>query len=226
MTVVTAPTQDMSARRHYHNAAEWVHSLGDIPLERIVFDPLPGTATEADLLRLAEAGDRLCELIDGTLVEKPMGLMEAIIAMNLVAALAPYAQKMNAVLTGPDGTLRMRNGRVRLPDVSYILLSRLPGGVVPAESIPSFAPDLAVEVLSPSNTEAEIQQKLREYFDSGTRLAWIIDPATRTVAVYHKPGEPTRVLPCEGQLDGEDVVPGFALPVSELFRNVPTSASK
>jgi Uma2 family endonuclease len=87
---------------------------------------------------------------------------------------------------------------------------------------PVLAPtDLVVEVLSVSNTAAEMQQKLREYFDSGSQLAWIIDPATRTVAVHHAPGQPTRVIASDGRLDGESVVPGFTMPVIELFRNVP-----
>jgi hypothetical protein len=61
---------------HFDNAAEWLQSLGNVPLERILFNPLPGTATEADLLALVERDKRLCELIDGTLVEKPVGYWE------------------------------------------------------------------------------------------------------------------------------------------------------
>lgn len=110
------------------------------------------------------------------------------------------------------------SGRVRLPDVVFVSLDRLPKS---REPIPTLAPDLAVEVLSASNTTAEIEQKLREYFQSGTRLAWVIDPAPRSVSVYHGPGTPTRVLHESDALDGEDVVPDFSLPVAELFRNVP-----
>jgi Uma2 family endonuclease len=66
-----------------------------------------------------------------------------------------------------------------------------------------------------------MDQKLREYFPSGTRLAWIIDPRARTVAVYHAPGEPVLVIAEGDVLEGEAVVPGFSMPASELFRNVP-----
>jgi Uma2 family endonuclease len=114
--------------------------------------------------------------------------------------------------------MRMKSGRVRLPDVAFVSTARLPKT---REPIPTLSPDLAVEVLSESNTPDEIAQKLQEYFESGTRLTWIIDPPTRTVAVYHGPGEPTRVLDVNAQLDGEQVVPGFTLPVADLFRNVP-----
>ena len=66
-----------------------------------------------------------------------------------------------------------------------------------------------------------MEQKRREYFASGTRLEWVVDPQTRTVAVYHAIGEPTRVLTESDTLDGEQVVPGFTMPVADLFRTVP-----
>ena len=78
-------------------------------------------------------------------------------------------------------------------------------------------------MLSEGNTPDEITQTLREYFESGTRLAWVVDWKTRSVAVYHHAGEPVRVLDVAGQLDGEQVVRGFAMPVVELFRNVPAA---
>ena len=80
-------------------------------------------------------------------------------------------------------------------------------------------------MLSEGNTPAEMDQKLIEYFQFGTRLAWIIDPIARTAAIYHAPGEPTRVLDVSGSLDGEQVLPGFVLPLADLFRNVPDGAA-
>ena len=76
-------------------------------------------------------------------------------------------------------------------------------------------------MLSETNTKAEMAQKLKEYFDSGTRLIWYVEPKDRTVAVYHAAGDPTRVLAESDALDGEQVVPGFAMPVADLFRGVP-----
>lgn len=217
MTASLAPARFQPPQR-FDTAADWLRALGDIPLERIIFDPWPGTATEADLLHFVER-DKLCELIDGTLVEKPVGWMEAIIAINLAIELGTHAKLTNCgVVSGADSTLRMAsNGRVRLPDVSFFSMERMPKT---GESIPTLAPDLAVEVLSKANTKAEMEQKLKEYFASGTRLAWLIDPPSRTVAVYHHAGEPTCVLDETGCLDGEAVVPGFAMLVTDLFRNV------
>src|SRR6186713_485501 len=88
MTTVATQARFVPPRR-FDNGAEWLRALGDIPLERVIFDPWPGTATEADLLHLV-ARDRLCELIDGTLVEKPVGYWEAQIAIALAKVLASY----------------------------------------------------------------------------------------------------------------------------------------
>jgi Uma2 family endonuclease len=219
------PAARFTPPRHFDNGAEWLRALGDVPMERIVFDPWPGTATEADLLVFVERDKRLCELIDGTLVEKPVGYWEGVIAMNLEVELSAHARKLDAgAVSGADSTMRMKSSnRVRLPDVAFVSKERLPKTLAP---IPTLAPDLAVEVLSKTNTRAEMAQKLIEYFQSGTRLAWIIDPQTRTVAIYHAPGEPTRVLDITGELDSEQVLPGFKLPVAEAFRGVPADAGE
>ena len=169
---------------------------------------------------MVERDKRLCELIDGTLVEKAEGYWEALIAIRLAARLASYADEHDlGAVSGADSTMRMKSsGRIRLPDVAFVSKDRLPRT---REAIPTLAPDLAVEVLSDSNTTEEIDQKLLEYFQSGTRLVWVIHPRTRTVAVYHRPGEATCVLDVAAQLDGEQVLPGFSLPVADVFRNVP-----
>lgn len=222
MTTAVAPQQlRFTPPQRFENAAEWLHALGDVPLQRIIFDPWPGTATEEDLLRYVEAGDKLCELIDGTLVEKPVGLIEAFIAMNLSLALGNYVRKNGLGMTsGAESTLRMRSGKVRLPDLCFFSKGRLPEKL---SRVPLLSPDLAVEVLSPDNTKAEMNQKLREYFQSGTRLVWFVDPPKRTVAVYRSPEQPIRILNETDSLDGEEVVPGFAMPVAELFANLPAS---
>jgi Uma2 family endonuclease len=222
MAAAAAPPSPLHTRR-FQNAAQWLHALGNVPLDRVIFDPLPGTATEVDLLRFVEREKRLCELIDGTLVEKPMGFAEAQIAMLLGAFLTVYARQHDlGIVAGADSTLRMRSsGRVRLPDVLFISYGRLPGRKLPPERVPELAPDLAVEVLSASNTTDEINQKLDDYFQSGTRLVWVVDPRTRCIAVYHGADQPTRILSETDSLDGERVLPGFSLAVSELFRDVP-----
>lgn len=193
--------------------------MGGVPLSRIIFNPWPGTATEADLLYMAEHEKRLCELIDGTLVEKPVGFWEGLIAANIIGLLAAYVNPRDlGAVFGADSTLRMRSGRIRLPDVSFVAKARLPRDLKP---VPSLAPDLAVEVLSESNTAQEMNQKLIEYFQTGTRLAWIVDPATRSVAVYTSAEKPKSVVAESESVDGGAVLPALTIRVADMFLNVP-----
>jgi Uma2 family endonuclease len=158
-------------------------------------------------------------LIDGTLVEKPMGYWESVVAAAVSEYLRAHVRSNSlGVVSGGDGPMRMKMGRVRLPDVAFVSKARVPNN---REAILSVAPDLAVEVLSESNTRREIDQKLREYFQSGTRLAWIIDPEPRTAAIYHHPDLPTRIINEKDLLVGEQVVPGFTVQLSRIFEDVP-----
>ncbi len=200
------------------NLAELVDSLGGIPLERIRFHPPPGTATEADVIAAMEAPrKRLCELIDGVLVEKAVGFTESVLACHLIVLLDTFVRPKNlGLVTAPDGTVRLWAGRVRIPDVAFTSWARMPGRRRPPEPIPDLAPDLAVEILSVSNTPAEMARKRADYFAGGVRLVWIIDPEARTVTVYTGPDAQTTLAETD-TLDGGPVLPGFALPLRSLF---------
>jgi Uma2 family endonuclease len=140
--------QSPAASVSYATAAEWWDALGNVPLERIVFNPPPGTATEADVVRLDDHEDRLCELIDGTLVEKTMGYEESAVGQRIAFLLMSFVlpRKMG-VITGPDGMMRILPRRVRISDIAFVSFDRLPGRKLPGVPIPDLAPDLAVEVL-------------------------------------------------------------------------------
>jgi len=225
MTSVLNQPVPAPARPAIQNVADLLHALGDIPPQRVLMNPPPGTATEADLLRKVEAEDCLCELVEGTLVEKPVGYREAILAMAIGRVLGNFVvpQKLG-VVSGPDSTLRIRKGIVRLPDVAYVSYARLPGGKVPQESVPLLSPDLAVEVLSPSNTKREMARKRREYFEGGTKLVWEFDVDRRTVDVYDSPEAPPRTLGEADTLDGGEVLPGFSMSLRELFAELDQQA--
>lgn len=197
--------------------ADLLAQLGGIAPERVRFRPLPGTATEQDVLDIQAREGRLCELVDGVLVEKGMGFRESFLSMALSAILWGFVKPRNlGLVTGADGMVRLSSGLVRIPDVAFIAWNRLPGRRVPTEPIPGLAPDLVVEVLSESNTEAEMSRKRREYFAAGVRLAWFVDPVARTVTVYTAVDQST-LLHAAHTLDGGAVLPGFALPLQELF---------
>lgn len=201
--------------------ADIVHALGDIPLSRIVWRPYPGTATEADQLRLVDGEPRrLVELIDGILVEKAMGHRESLFGAVIIHHLMAFVRARNlGMIGGADAIMRLQPGRNRLPDVSFTPWDRLPTGTAHLRPVADYPPDLAVEVLSDGNTVAEIDRKRREFFAAGTRLIWVIDPDPRTVEVYADPRQPDlmTLLRATDTLDGGAVLPGFALPLAELF---------
>lgn len=192
--------------------------LGFVPLNRIRIVPPPGTATEADVLRFAEAADKkLYELIDGTLVEKAVGTLQSFLAAELIRLIGNFVVENDLGLVGcPDGPYRMLAGNLRFPDVSFVPWSELPDEEPPTEAIWTITPTLAVEVLSPSNTAAEIDRKIAELFELGTKLIWVIDPPTESAAVYAPGKKPKRVNPGD-TLEGGRVLPGFRLPLADLF---------
>ncbi len=201
--------------------ADLQHRLGDIPPGRIRMDPPPGTATAADVTRLQEKEGVLCELVDGVLVEKTMGLRESILAIWIARLLGDFADKHNlGFIAGEAGTMEMLPELVRIPDVSFLAWDRLPGRKIPREPIPELAPNLAVEVLSDSNTPAEMKRKRRDYFEAGVELVWEVDPDARSVVVWISARESTTLADPADTLDGGDVLPGFATTLRELFKEL------
>ncbi|MEZ6137813.1 MAG: Uma2 family endonuclease [Pirellulaceae bacterium] len=190
--------------------------LGNIPSDRVRFDPKPGTATIDDLIRV-NRGTGLCEMVDGTLVEKAMGWRESLLASVLIELLRQFLRTHNlGLVSGPDGFIRILGSQVRGPDVAFTSWARLPNGRVPDQAVPEIVPDLVIEVLSAGNTYAEMARKRREYFHAGVRQVWMVDPNERTVAVYT---DITRheVLDEDATLMGQDILPGLAIPLNEVF---------
>ena len=197
--------------------ADMLARLGDIPPERIRMRPAPGTATERDLLKSLDDGPAICELVDRTLVEKPMGYEESVLTMLLAEFLSAFVRKRKlGRVSGPDGVMRLWPGLARAPDIAFAAWARFPGGKLTRAAVPNLVPDLAVEVLSRSNTPAEMKRKREEYIRAGVRLIWIVDPATREVHVFAPRRKPV-VLTAADVLDGGKVLPGFELPLRELF---------
>jgi Uma2 family endonuclease len=192
--------------------ADVIERLGGIPAERIMMRPVPGTATEEDVVRF-----RLCELIDGTIVRKPVGFNESVWGLFIAQKLGIYANEHDlGFLSGSDSLTRVAPGQVREPDVSFFRWERFPDEKIPQVSIVDRAPDLAIEVLSRGNTKREIDRKRRELFAAGTRLMWIMNPRKKTVEVWTDV-ETCRALTEDGVLDGGDVLPGFSMPARDWF---------
>lgn len=200
--------------------ADALKQLGDIPPHRVLVNPPPGRATERDLVGDLDQTNRLYELVDRTLVEKPIGFLESFLAGVIIRLLGNFVEEHDlGLVSAPDGSLRLMPGLVRLPDVAFISWKQLPSRMCPNQPVPQLVPELAVEVLSESNTRAEIERKLQEYFRAGSQLVWLVDPDTRSVDVYTAPDQFISLH--EGDvLEGGELLPGFELPLDHLFARV------
>lgn len=171
-------------------------------------------ATEEDLLNTPDDG--IYELVDGEIRLSPGGYRHGKTSMALVILLGAHVKEHRlGHVVGPDTGHRLPGGNVRCPDVSFIAFGRFPDEVV-SDDFASLAPDLAVEVLSPSDRPRWILDKVGEYLEAGVRLVWVIDPLKSTAVVYRSLTE-VREIGIEEYLEGGDVVPGFRCRLREIL---------
>jgi len=176
--------------------------------------------TAQDLWRLGE-GDVRRELVNGQVIEMaPVGGVHGHVTSRINRRLAEHVERHGGgvVLVGDVGfvlPLPTDPERVRAPDVAFVSNERLPGEGLP-QGFLHGAPDLAVEVLSPADNPLDVQQKVRDYLDAGSRLVWLVAPQAKTVTVYRADGS-ARLLREQEALDGEEVLPGLTIPLADLF---------
>jgi Uma2 family endonuclease len=210
----------------YRTVADLLEHLGGVSPSRVRFQPWPGTATVRDVIAIHDAENRLCELVDGVLVEKVMGFDESIFGVLLSASLVEYLKTHDlGKVAGADGMMQIFPNLVRIPDVAFISWKRYPKGKERRAAVPLVVPDLVVEVLSKGNTPKEMARKLDEYFRAGVRLVWYADPKRRTVRVYTARNR-SELLHDDRFLDGGDVLPGFSLSIREWFTEARRSAAR
>ena len=166
--------------------------------------------------------DGKAELVRGELrVTPPPGAPHGVAASNLVFMLTAHVRGhgLGRVFGNSVGYELVRLPRtVRVPDGSFVRAERLPPeGIGPG--LFKFAPDLAIEVLSPSETASELEEKLDDYLLSGTPLIWVVDPVRRTVMIVAADA-PVRWLRENDPLDGGTVVTGFTCAVSDIFEGI------
>ena len=159
------------------------------------------------------------ELVDGQLVEKPMGWEASYVATRIAAFISQFLAANNLGWCVAEGSYQCFADdphQIRKPDVSFLSWQRMPEERPPAGHC-TIAPDLAVEVISPTNTFSEIDRKVHEYLGVGVRVVWVVNPPSQTIHIY-RPGESNvRLLHADDVLTGGDVLPGFECPVHELF---------
>ncbi len=172
--------------------------------------------TEKEIMSLPNNGNKY-ELVNGELVMGPTGIEHEDIGATLLTALKRFALEHKlGIVCGSSAGYWMKSGNLRSPDVSFIRGDRLKGLKRPPKGFFKGSPDIAVEILSPSDTLESIHGKIVEYFGNETKLAWVINPEEQTVLVYHSPYA-DKLLTRQDILDGEEVMKGFSFPVAELF---------
>jgi len=186
----------------------------------IAIAPSKKTWTEAEIQSLPDDG-YIHEVVDGELVMSPKNNFEhEHIVTRLLTTLENFnqAHHLGAVLGSSFGCW-MRNRNCRAPDISFIPKARLRSlGFTPStrKFLPG-APDLAVEILSPSNSRSEIDSRLKDFFASGTQITWIINPDHECVEICHSPTD-RKLLGSGAMLEGEHLLPGFQFPIADLFK--------
>jgi Uma2 family endonuclease len=174
--------------------------------------------TADELFRMPDDG-YWYELVQGRLIKmSPPGALHGLVGIRLQTALDQFvrAQKLGVVFPQDTGfKLASNPDTVRAPDGAFVRRERIASTGIPIAYWPG-APDLAVEVRSPSDRRSELRHKALEYLRHGARLVWVIDPAKRDVVVF-RPGAAPVTLTSDDELDGEDVVAGFRFSLRQLF---------
>lgn len=168
-------------------------------------------------------GQKHIELVRGVPVRmSPTGRVHGLISLALGALIMQYVDQHELGETyGAETGFRLHSDPdlVRAPDISVVSKTR--AAALTIEGYIPGPPDLAVEVVSPSDRARDIQAKVADFLAAGTRLIWVVYPDTRTV-VAHYPDGTARTFAEADTLDGGDALPGFALPVTEVFKKLPT----
>lgn len=190
-----------------------------MPAERAYVSGMssPALLTADDLLQL-HLPDKRVELVRGVLVvREPAGYTHGEVVVNLTLRLGTHVEKtgVGRLFAAETGfTLARKPDTVRAPDIAFVTRERLPDPR-PA-GFAELAPDLVVEVLSPSDRPGDVLAKVGDWLSAGTRLVWVVSPERRLARVYRADGSEI-VVTTDEALDGEDVLPGFTCPLASIL---------
>lgn len=180
--------------------------------------PASATMTADDLLKLSNGACRY-ELIRGEQrTRPPAGSEHGATTLRFSWRLAQFVEQNQLGVTFVAETgfrIATDPDTVRAPDLAFVRTARIPEGGLPRGYFPG-APDLAVEVISPGDTVEEVEDKIEQWLKAGTILVWIVNPRRRSVSI-HRRNRDVRILREGDEMDGEDLLPGFSLPVAEIF---------
>ena len=179
----------------------------------VAADKLSRKMSFEDYLHLPADGHKY-EYVDGEAKEVPAKFEHDVIGAIIIGLLTPHA-KGRGYLTLSQAGFRMAGGNLRIPDAGFTRKQRLPGGK-PIRELPDFAPDLCVEIVSPSEDRQDMARKIAECFDGGAQLVWHVFPEAQNVIVYTSPLD-AKEYAAEDELSGGDLLPGFTCRVGDLF---------
>ena len=194
-----------------------VPTMPPIPAESMT--PVPPPTAIAPTI----PDDMLYEVVDGQVVEKKMSARETEIASILVGLLTPYLRtnRLGKVVGEMLFRINPENDLRRRPDVAFVSHARWPfNRRVPDVPVWDMVPDLAIEVISPSNSASAVHRKIHDYFKAGVTRVWVVYPEQAEVYIYSTPQQ-IQVVGVGQELDGRDLLPGFHLPVAALFEDDP-----
>ena len=173
--------------------------------------------TAEELERLSVPGKQL-ELVRGQLiVREPPGTWHGGVQTTLSSLVDGHVRPRGlGRVFGQDTGFKLRSNpdTVRAPDLAFIARERIP--LVPRRGYAELAPDLVAEILSPDDRPGEVLAKIGDWLDAGTKLVWVLDPEREEARVHRQDGT-ISLLASDGSLDGEDVLPGFACPLREVY---------
>jgi Uma2 family endonuclease len=180
----------------------------------------PRLMTAEELAELPEQPGIRYELVRGELrCMSPSFALPGVVAAMALTLLGHHVRERKLGICGTaDSGLKLASNpdTVRAPDVWFVRTEHIPPGGIPDDSFWPGVPDLAIEVLSPSDRFSKVMEKMRDYLDAGTPLVWVFDPVGRTSAIFRPDARPI-LLDEDGVLDGGDVVPGFSVRLRDLL---------
>ena len=177
------------------------------------------TITADELFRMPDDGFHRYKLVKGRLLTmSPAGGLHGLVSSRLHAAVFAHVDehRLGVVVSADTGfKLESDPDTVRAPDVAFVTRERIPPDGIP-EAFWQCAPDLAVDVLSPSDRRSDVNEKIAQYVRLGVKVVWFVEPSPRRVTVF-RPDRPAQVLREANTLEGGELLPGFRYPLSRLF---------
>jgi Uma2 family endonuclease len=180
------------------------------------------TPTNVTADQLAELPNSdLFELVRGNLVKRSLSPKSAFVGNEIYCQFRDYAKQRPgfgfAFADGLDFLIVSddEGDTVRKPDAAFVLMGRIPNGKLPEKRF-DFSPDLAVEVLSPTDISFDVEAKIQEYLDAGTQIVWLAKPKSRRISVYRPDGTEVTFGPND-TITAEPVLPGFSMRVGDVF---------